>query len=191
MKQVYYFDEDKLFTYQTNADLDPLETQLAGHEVYLLPAQGTFVPVPEHTEKQIPKWTGTEWELIEDHRGEYYYPKGSNYESSPIEMKEIGVFPEGSTLERPEMTEEEKKEYNSFLKRSKKLTAIKDIIVTVDGMQFQADESSQTRISRAISVMSDTDTIDWILADNSVVSVTKAQLMQVLKLAVLEQTILW
>lgn len=65
------------------------------------------------------------------------------------------------------------------------------IKVTVDGMEFDGDEISQTRMSRAIVVMDDFEVVTWTLADNTYEIVTKAQLTQALKLAGLAQTALW
>lgn len=56
---------------------------------------------------------------------------------------------------------------------------------------FDADEVSQTRMSRAISVMSDTDTNLWVLANNSPVEVAKADLIEALILAGKAQSDLW
>lgn len=56
---------------------------------------------------------------------------------------------------------------------------------------FDADEQSQTRMSRAIAVMSDTDTNLWILTDNTPVEVTKADLVEALILAGKAQSALW
>ena len=72
--------------------------------------------------------------------------------------------------------------------RTKRVSEIK---VTTAAGEFDGDETSQTRMSRAISVMSDTDTTTWILADNTPATVTKAELKEALKLAGEEQTFIW
>lgn len=69
--------------------------------------------------------------------------------------------------------------------------AVANIKVIVNDMEFDGDEVSQTRMTRAIVSMNDTDTIPWVLADNTPTLVTKAQLMQALKLAGEEQTRSW
>ncbi|CAH9055037.1 hypothetical protein PSECIP111951_01159 [Pseudoalteromonas holothuriae] len=63
--------------------------------------------------------------------------------------------------------------------------------VTVDEFEFDADELSQQRMARAILVMDEQDTTTWILANNAVVEVTKAQLFSACKLASEQQTALW
>jgi len=42
MKLVYYYNENKEFTFCEEAQLDPLESELQGCEIYLLPADATF-----------------------------------------------------------------------------------------------------------------------------------------------------
>lgn len=74
------------------------------------------------------------------------------------------------------------------IKRSK---AISNIQVEVDGMIFDGDEASTTRISHRVLVMSDTDVYNWTLANNDVAPVTKEQLSRVFKLAIEEQSKLW
>lgn len=69
--------------------------------------------------------------------------------------------------------------------------AVGSIVVEVDGMKFDGDETSQTRMARSISVMTDDDTTIWVLATNTPVQVTKSQLSQVLRLAGQRQTELW
>lgn len=68
---------------------------------------------------------------------------------------------------------------------------IQAIKVTVDGMVFDGDEISQTRMSRAAMVMNDIETTLWVLANNTLVQVTKAQLLEALKLSGQAQTALW
>ena len=65
------------------------------------------------------------------------------------------------------------------------------IVTTADGKKFDGDEDSQTRMSRAIVAMNDTDEIDWVLADNTVVKVNKVLLSEALRLAGLAMTQIW
>lgn len=69
--------------------------------------------------------------------------------------------------------------------------AVKNIKVEVDGMLFDGDETSQTRMSRAVQLMNDTETTLWVLANNQPIQVTKAQLSEALRISAEEQTRLW
>lgn len=64
-------------------------------------------------------------------------------------------------------------------------------MVTVGDKVFDGDETSQTRMARSIVAMTDTETVLWVLADNTPVQVTKAELTEALRLAGEEQTRLW
>lgn len=75
--------------------------------------------------------------------------------------------------------------------KSNRSTAVESIKVTVGDKVFDGDETSQTRMARAIVAMTDTETVLWVLADNTPVQVTKAELTEALRLAGEEQTMLW
>jgi|SRR6516225_1705429 hypothetical protein len=66
-------------------------------------------------------------------------------------------------------------------------------IVTVDGLNFNGDETSQSRMARAIlslQAQSQTSTM-WILADNTATTVTLLQLQKALAAAGTYQTSVW
>lgn len=70
------------------------------------------------------------------------------------------------------------------------------ITVEVDGMTFDGDETSQDRMTRAITMFTSSGlpedtTTSWVLADNTVAQVTIRQLAQALLLAGQKQTELW
>ncbi len=65
------------------------------------------------------------------------------------------------------------------------------IVTTTAGNAFDGDEISQGRLSRATSVMDDVETTTWVLADDTVVQATKAELLEALKLAGQAQTAVW
>lgn len=70
--------------------------------------------------------------------------------------------------------------------------AVDNIEVLHNGVIYQGDEISQTRISRAMSVMTDTDVFDgWIAKDNTPHSLTKADFAAILKDAGIQQSLIW
>lgn len=85
---------------------DPVRSRIEGREVYLLPANATFTKPPAKR-GYTAVWNGSGWIETEDHRGVQYWPKGAPYNSSPMEMKELGPLPDGALLTRPEQTAEE------------------------------------------------------------------------------------
>lgn len=72
-------------------------------------------------------------------------------------------------------------------------TAVDAITVEVNGKVFDGDETSQTRMSRAILGMQETGqpTITWVLADNTVTQATQAELTEALCMAGARQAELW
>lgn len=84
-----------------------------------LPNNSTCKPAPDRPWKyQWPRWTGTDWELVSDHRErsaalyppelvqkatDYWLPaEGDDWQSQPRRMKDIGPLPEGAVTVRPE-----------------------------------------------------------------------------------------
>lgn len=97
----------------------------------------------------------------------------------------------------PEPSEEEIAEQELNQAKEERAEAVSKIIVEVDGMKFDGDETAQTRMGRTISaaialgVDLNTEKRIWVLADNTVAEPTVAQLAQALKLASDKQTELW
>lgn len=75
--------------------------------------------------------------------------------------------------------------------RQKQVESIK--VTTASGKTFDGDETSQNRMSRAIQALQITSTpsVNWILADNTVIAATVAELSEALALAGAEQARLW
>ena len=69
--------------------------------------------------------------------------------------------------------------------------AVEAIVVTVGEKQFDGDEQSQTRMARVLVGMLDDETIPWVLADNTVMQATRAELTEALRLAGAAQAALW
>ena len=69
---------------------------------------------------------------------------------------------------------------------------VKDIEVTHNGVGYQGDESSQTRMARAIVALpDDVVTIDWIAKDNSANALTRLDLQLILLDAGTQQSAIW
>jgi hypothetical protein len=69
--------------------------------------------------------------------------------------------------------------------------AVERIIVEVEGMMFDGDEESQSRMSRAIVSLNPGEVTLWKLADNTAANVTREQLQAALRAAGAAQTALW
>ncbi|MGM8849575.1 DUF4376 domain-containing protein [Salinicola halophyticus] len=64
-------------------------------------------------------------------------------------------------------------------------------LTTESGDVFDGDEISQNRMARFVAMVEDGDAIRWVLADNSVIQATTAELKEALTLAGQAQAQLW
>ena len=64
-------------------------------------------------------------------------------------------------------------------------------VTTAAGNVFDGDERSQDRMATTLAAMDDTDTGPWVLADNSIITVTKAELREALHLARAKMGEIW
>ena len=87
----------------------------------------------------------------------------------------------------PKTAEQVREEWKSA--RSAAVEAIK--VTTLAGNTFDGDEVSQGRMARAVSSMEAADTVLWVLANNSVIRATKAELREALRLAGSAQAEVW
>lgn len=164
---------------------------------------------PAVGEKQAARWTGSEWEIVQDHRqkrdkggviietsGTPYWLPGDTWRTQARYVTELGPLPEGALLERPAKTAEEIAADELAAAKNVRAQAVSKIVVVVDGMTFDGDETSQERMARTITAAVATGedmsaTTTWVLADNTVAQVTIRQLAQALRLAGEQQTELW
>lgn len=65
------------------------------------------------------------------------------------------------------------------------------LVVEIDGLLFQGDELSQGRMLRRAETMEVDETVGWVMADNTVVQVTSAQLRAAAREAVDEMGRIW
>lgn len=76
--------------------------------------------------------------------------------------------------------------------KQERAQAVNEIIVTTQaGNAFDGHEDAQNRIARALLGLGDADTLPWVLADNTIVQVTKAELQEALRLSGAAMAELW
>lgn len=79
--------------------------------------------------------------------------------------------------------------------KTRRAEAVRGIkVTTASGRVFDGDEISQARMARAILGLQEAGegaTVTWVLADNTPVAVTAAELYEALHLAGAEQARLW
>ena len=164
----------------------------------------TTVEPPVLEDKHQAVWNGESWDVVEDHRqkpgvegsGTPYWLPGDAWNTPARYMTELGPLPEGAMLEAPAKTDEELAAEELAQAKAERADAVSKIVVTVDGMVFDGDETSQERMSRTITAAVATGedmsaTTTWVLADNTVAQVSITQLAQALRAAGEQQTALW
>ena len=132
---------------------------------YLVPAHATTTAPPTAVAGKVRVWRG-EW-VFEDAQADQ--PLDPEYEPTPEELEQLAR--------------------EAF--KAERQIAVDNIKVVVGGKVFDGDETSQTRMTRASVAMTDEETIQWVLADNTVTQCTKAELIEALRLAGAAQTAVW
>ena len=198
MKKAYTYNPENnyLFKEEVDCQTDPVASKKSGETVYLLPGNSTFEVPPEKEEGYVIIFENGHWVKKHDYKGKTYYVTADGYYGSPKEMREYGDLPEGCSFDRPPMTAEERAKADLDAAKAERATQVGRLTVTVDGMVFDADETSQNRMSRVVSGaqalgIDQSTTQVWVLADNTVAQPTVAQLAQALKLAGEKQSELW
>lgn len=134
----------------------------------------------------------SEWQVRQEVFNKDHVSFGEAPEEGKVEFwAQFGVV--YAETPEPEPTPEETEAKR--LEEAKRVRAAKveAITVEVDGMVFDGNEPAQSRMTRAIAAAETagmTETV-WVLADNTVATVTKAQLQQALAKAMLAMSKVW
>lgn len=180
--QVYKYDEKtKEYIGTEQALINPLESELQGKEIYLLPANATFEK-PNLQDGFASVWNGEQWENIEDNRGKEYWLDTDTFGTPAKTMKDLGAFPAGAVFTAPAKTLEQLKadKINEFkLKRD----SIEVEPISYQGYSFDYDSKARERINAAIialELQGEGASIDWTTADNQDVKVTANDLRMII-----------
>ena len=109
----------------------------------------------------------------------------------PFTVVGTGEIVDASTVTFPEIPAPAKTREELKAERQIKVDAIK--VTTQAGNTFDGDEVSQGRMSRAIIALSTglAPSVNWVLADNTVIQATAAELTEALVLAGQAQAAIW
>lgn len=72
-QQLYHYNDQGLFTHQSEASLDPLEQE----PTPLVPANSTLIAPPELNDNEAARFSNNEWAIIPDYYGVRYYTPGA------------------------------------------------------------------------------------------------------------------
>ena len=180
--QVYKYDEKtKEYIGTEQALINPLESELQGKTIYLLPANATFEK-PNLQEGFASVFNGTQWENIEDNIGKEYWLDTDTFGTPAKTMKDLGAFPAGAVFTAPAKTLEQlKADKINELKSIRDAEEVKPI--EYNGNLYDYDDKARDRINAAIvalSLQGEGASIDWTTADNADVKVTADDLRMVI-----------
>ena len=172
--QVYKYDEQtKEYIGTEQALIDPLETELQGKTIYLLPANATFEN-PNLQDGFASVFDGTQRENIEDNRGKEYWLDTDTFGTPAKTMKDLGAFPANAVFTAPAKTLDELKQDKILeLKTIRDNEEVKSI--AYNGNLFDFDDKARERINAAIialELQGEGTSIDWTTTDNQDVKVT-------------------
>lgn len=131
----------------------------------------------------------SEWQVRQDIFNRDHVSFGEAPEEGKVEFwAQYGV-----TYSERGLTPEEQEAQNLAIAKRERAAQVASIKVRVDGMTFDGDEAAQSRMARAITAAETAglESTVWVLADNTVKNVTKAQLQQALSKAMLAMAELW
>lgn len=178
--QVYKYDEQtKEYIGTEQALINPLESELQGKEIYLLPANATFEK-PNLQDGFASVFNGTQWENIEDNRGKEYWLGTDTFGTPAHTMKDLGAFPANAVFTAPVKNIDELKadKINEF-KNIRDTEEVKPI--AYNGNLFDYDEKARDRINSAITALDISgQSIEWTTADNTNVAVTAQDLRNII-----------
>ena len=109
-------------------------------------------------------------------------------EAEVEESEKGGWYRKGSA---PKFSDEEVAMKQLLTAKAEREEFVSKIVVEVDGMMFDGDEVSQDRMARSIIALNLGEKVQWVLADNTIKLVTRAQLREALRKAGTAQTAIW
>ena len=101
--------------------------------------------------------------------------------------------PEEPTPEEQTPEEPTPEQLREIAKAAREVAVANIKVTTAAGNTFDGDETAQTRMARAALVLSTgaAESVPWVLADNTVIQASAAELTEALALAGAEQARLW
>ncbi len=102
MKVYRYSPETKEFLFSEEAIADPLETEIKGEFVPLIPANATLTEPMAKKEGYAQVFKDGVWGYIEDNRGKEYWLADDEYGTPARTMKDLGAFPTNAVFVAPE-----------------------------------------------------------------------------------------
>ena len=160
----------KEYTGQKQANLDPLETELQGHEVFAIPAFATHVsPILEEGKVSVYDIDSKTWTNYADNRGLLVYDKKTG---EPFVINTIGDIPDNYVTEKPFMLQEEKIALNKQVNVA--FTEAVEEVITLD--KVRVNIATKAKLDSLIEFIGDNTYGSFTDLEGNVVMLTKEEL---------------
>lgn len=186
----YRYDNNGFFSGRCVCQLDPVKTAKTGISHFLIPANSTLTPVPDHIpENSIPIFDeiSGQWSFTDDYRGMKIY-RGTE----AVEVDLIGPIPDGYSLNPTPEYLEMKRRMEFKVNRA---SVVSELTVKVNSRTYDANEEAQSRMDRAIraaQILNSPVIPLWVLADNTVVTdIPVGELEQALAMSIVAMSEVW
>lgn len=161
----YCYDTETFELLRTEkCGIDPLESELVGKPVWLVPAYSTLTsPTEEAAPGYTNVWDGAAWTVKEDHRGKEYWLPGDSWQTEPTTMQDFGPLPKGAVLERPAKTSAEITVEHATRVRSERNARIAatDYLMAADYPLNQEDRACVAAYRQALRDMPQQEGFPW------------------------------
>ena len=88
--KIYNYDQiTGEFLTESTPNIDPVETEIQGKNVYLIPANATKLEAPTVKVNEVAVFDGEKWEIKADYRGQKVFNKQTQVEEEVAEIGEI------------------------------------------------------------------------------------------------------
>jgi len=149
--KIYHFDEIGAFLYESEASIDPLETERAESTIYLLPSNCTSVSPPEIGQNQVALFSAGLWQTQPDFRGETLY-RTSDKEALVVDS--VGGIPSGYTnLQPSEFGEWSGSQWIS--NDEQELLSVKQV------KQFEINQKADASLSGITAAYPESERLSW------------------------------
>jgi len=142
MNMIYLYDDNGFYVSEEEPLLDEVKSIVLGEDIFFSKENSTFIEPPEDKELTVRRFVDGVWMYVNDFRGLPIYK-----DSECIICDYVGDLVDDFELE-PSQDYEDYQEY--LLMKAARDKYINDLTITVDGMEFKANDLSQNRMVRAI-----------------------------------------
>ena len=168
--KIYNYDQNFIFTIESEAYLDPLETQLQQKDIFLMPAQSTIIQPPIYNnEKEFIKFVNNTWQIIQKpdlNKKVYYNIDDVIFEFENITLVDQFILDNFQPATEQEITIYlfEKAKQSKFAEIKAKRDEALNKNITFDNKEYKGTENARTLFFARFNL--NIFPLPWRLADD-------------------------